>query len=458
MRNKAYGLVLWTVLIFFATTLLADPDVVITQVTIPTNLPVTQPVVGTQTSIPTYQTAPVPVATEPVLPMISIEPGWSLYPSFDIDFELLSAFRTSSGFFSQDGFDLRLQQNLLPLSAIGTLFSLNGATPTLLSFGADIEKVLSGDINLSAIANSDFHFGHTADTFGIGLFMKSDVDSLLFLPEWMAQAIARKTPPANSAYDFSGSVIDIHVSAGLFAALKFDYFQVAGEIGMYTPILTSHFNTVSNLVSNGATYAGTVTVDGLLYSSADLGALDLFTIPHTLLTGGGWKADLSVLIGKEKTLAGFSVSNIPITAAKLNYIAPWDLNFEASSLSATPTMTTTEKLIWTPAAHTYRIKPIIAGFVNVPFSEVGFFQLHGKWRPLSGTDLGGMLNFFVTDGFSLMGDFTYNTSGFYYYSVGMGFYGDKTRTNIDIGIGSRLFFDYATLTSPRISINSSASY
>jgi len=57
-----------------------------------------------------------------------------------------------------------------------------------------------------------------------------------------------------------------------------------------------------------------------------------------------------------------------------------------------------------------------------------------------------------------MGDFTYNTSGFYDYSVGLGFYGEKTRTNIDIGIGSRRFFDYATLTSPRISISSSASY
>jgi len=458
MRNKAYCLVLWMLLMLLATTLLGDPDVVITQVTIPTTLPSTQPVVGMQTTVPTFQTEPVPVPTEPALPMISVEPEWAQFPPFDIDFELLSAFRTSSGFFSQDGFELRLQQNLLPLAAIGTLFSLSGATPTLLNFGADIEKVLSGDVNLSAIANSDFHFGHTVDNFGIGVFMKSDVDSLLFLPEWVAQTIAGKIPPANDVYDFSGSVIDIHVSAGIFAALKFDYFQVAGEIGMYTPILTSHFNTTANLVSNGAVYAGTATVDGLLYSSADLGALDLFTIPHTLLTSGGWKADLSVLIGKEKTLAGFSVSNIPITAAKLNYIAPWDLNFEASSLSATPTMTTTEKLIWTPAAHTYRIKTVIAGFVNVPFSEVGFFQLHGKWRPLSGTDIGGMLNFFITDGFSLMGDFTYNTSGFYDYSVGLGFYGEKTRTNIDIGIGSRRFFDYATLTSPRISISSSASY
>ncbi len=69
-----------------------------------------------------------------------------------------------------------------------------------------------------------------------------------------------------------------------------------------------------------------------------------------------------------------------------------------------------------------------------------------------------MLHFFITDGFSLMGDFTYNTTGFYYYSVGLGFYGSKTRTNVDIGIGSRLFFDYATLTSPRISVSSSANY
>ena len=458
MRKKAYYLVLWMLLVLFATTLLGDPDVVITQVTIPTTLPLSQPVVGTLTTAPTFQTEPVPVPNEPALPMISVEPEWAIFPPFDIDFELLTAFRTSNGFFSQDGFQLRIQQNLLPLSAIGTLFSLNGATPTLLKFGADIEKVLSGDVNLSAIGNTDFHFGHTVDHFGIGVFVKDDLDSRLFLPAWFAQTLAGKIPPANHAEDFSGSVIDVHLSAGVFAALKFDYFQVPGEIGMYTPVLTSHFNTGSNLVSNGTTYAGTATVTGQLYSSADLGALDLFTLPHALLTSGGWKADLSILIGKEKTLAGFSVSNIPITDAKLNFIAPWSLNYQASSGSATPTLTTTEALIWTPAEHTYRIKTTFAGFINVPMAEVGFFQLHGKWRPLSGTDIGGMLHFFITDGFSLMGDFTYNTTGFYYYSVGLGFYGSKTRTNVDIGIGSRLFFDYATLTSPRISVSSSANY
>jgi hypothetical protein len=460
MGKKMIFQVFLTVLCFCAVMGFADPDVVVTQVTIPTVLPVTQVTFpATQSDMAIIQSDPIQVIPEATLPVIPVEPYWSVFPAFDIEFELLTTMRTAEGFFSEDAYEARIQQNMLPLSAIKTLYTISksGATPTFESLVADSGQVISGDAALSLIANTDFHAGFAVDNFVYGVYTKLDVDSLFVLPSWMFEAVNGGIPSGNSEYTFSGSILDINASAGLFAGLKLDLVQIAVEVGRYIPVITTNFNTNSVCVSNGVTYSGTTTVDGILYSSLNPGALGIFDVPTALINSGGWKGDISVLFGEEKTLAGISVSNIPFTSAQVNYIAPWDLNFYAAS-GATPTSNMTQNLTWTAASQTYRIRPVYAGFVNVPLGDSGYFQFHCKLRPFSGTDVGGMFTFFIGDGFSLLGDLTYNTTGFYYYSFGMGFYGEKSRFNIDIGVGSQNFFDYKTLTSPRISISSDFVY
>lgn len=454
MNSKSH----FRVFLFLGVVLLAvlsfgEPQIVVTQITIPTTQTFFQP-----------EPLPEPLPEIPItypLPMITAEPDWAVFPNFDLDFNVLNAIRKSSGFFIEDGTQFRIQQNLIPISAFKKMYDLvsSGATITFTALSEDIRKVLSDEVNLSLIEDGEMHFGYAFDRVALGLYGKTNTDSLVALPSWIFEYITQPTvyPPSYPASHSVNRVLDFNVSAGFFGTVKLDFLQFAAEVGMYTPIMTADFDQYYELITTPISLSGTATIEGQIYSG--MGDFSLTKLPSALLSGG-WKGDFSVIFGKEKTLAGFSVSNLPFTSAKLNYIAPWDLDgtfYDDLTVPATYSFHTTQKLNWVALGVplTYQIKPVYAGFVNIPFGEIGYFQFHGKWRTLAEMDVGGSLHFFFGEGFSIMGDLTYNTQEFYYYTLGLGFYNGQSRFNLDVGIGANQLFNFAALSSPRISISSS---
>ncbi len=380
---------------------------------------------------------------------------------FNSENDLTKAVYDANSFTFGINSDLLIQQNLMALNALQKLYHTLEGTSTIdiSDYSSGIESVINGEVNLSLVDNSNLFLGIGFDNFIVGAFADLYIDSSMDLPAWPFEVIISGNEIGKEYEPFSSTdtVLDSSFSAGGFFGYKGDAFTVNLSVGMYGPVMYADMHRTFEFESSN-TAAATAVVSGTVYSGFDPKKIEFQDI-QDILKNGGWKVDAGFIYGSEYPIFGIDIKNIAITEAQYSKSG----QFEAEALfgfdtSETPPATYsadyTKEIQWIDATGTtYKLKPTITGYFNIPISETLWGQVHAQNKPVSGFSFGGGITAFLSDNFSLLLDYTRSAKGFNYLTTGFGFQMENGRFDINAGVGMKNF-DFNTLTSPRIGITS----
>ncbi|HPG20698.1 MAG TPA: steryl acetyl hydrolase, partial [Flexilinea sp.] len=327
---------------------------------------------------------------------------------FNSENDLTKAVYDANSFMLGINSDLLIQQNLMTLQSLQKLYKTLESTSTIniSDYSAGIESVINGEVNLSMIDNSNLFFGIGFENFVVGGFADLYLDSSMDLPAWPFEVIISGNEIGKHYEPFSSTdtVLDSSLSIGGFFGYKADSFTVNLSIGMYGPVLYSDMHRTFEFESSN-TAAATALVSGTIYSGFDPKTIE-FQDVQDILKNGGWKIDAGFIYGSDYPLFGVDIKNIAITEAQFSKSGQFDAEALFSfDTSATPPATYsadyTKEIQWVDATGTsYKLRPTIAGYFNIPLSESLWTQIHAQNKPISGFSFGAGITAFVGDNFS----------------------------------------------------------
>ena len=366
--------------------------------------------------------------------------------------------RNASSFLLGVDTDLLIQQNLMTVSSMKQLYDTIKSTDTidLSKYSEGIKAVIDGEVNISLDENTNLFAGLVFDRLSVGVFGDVTLDSTIDLPAWPFEVIisGNEIGKEYKPYSSTDTVLESTVSLGGFLGYKADTYSVNLNIGKYGPVLHSNMHRQFEFESTN-TLSATAVVAGEIYSSFDPKKIE-FDDVKSIIKNGGWKVDFGFVYGRDYPVLGLDVKNIAITEAKFTHKADFSaealFKFDPTETDpATYSTDITDELVWESAKGTYKAKPTISGFFNLPINDSLWGQLHLQKRPISGFLYGGNVTAFIGNAFSIMVDYSRSQKNFNYFSTGIGFRTGNSRVDINAGIGMK-GFNFSALTSPKIGV------
>jgi|GEM_PF-6670710 len=449
--NRMPGILFVLLLVFCAPSLFAEATVELNPVP-QTDDTVFVPV---QTQPVIQPAQPVALVAAPVVVPVEEAVVRRFVHTFDPHLQLLQDMSLSGLFFLSLNGDFLFEQNLQNVQGASNAYKMlkSGVDFSLGALKSTALATFSDPIRINPLAKGAGALGFRWNDFSLALFSDMAADANATFPSWPFEMIFHDTLPDEvpALQTDSGVLFQSMASAGISGGYHGDWFSLNAHVETYTPILVIEGERVYQYDETSG--EGTMTWDTTLYSAFQLWPFSWGAVPGTLFFDGV-KAGAEVILGKGFPWVGFSVKDIAILPAQLQYQANWTLD---GAFDTTPTSTWTVLGSGTPAwtqlatPVEWRPKPSFAGFVNIPVASFFTAQLHGSQSPLSGWDAGGMAQFHVGT-FDLFADMTVRNLSFYLYTVGFGVNLPFGRVHLSAGVGSSALFQFNSLSAPRLNL------